>query len=126
MVYMKELINIVNSKIQAVVDELKAQKQLLEQKLKTVDTDIEKKVEAAANCKNSVEEASNAISLLEDDINKLKTDLQELHDKFDSAGFKELIEAGNKEINGKIIENNTKIAEQQELIRRYSEEAQSI
>ncbi|MBR6072772.1 MAG: hypothetical protein IKP76_00425 [Bacilli bacterium] len=123
---MKELINIVNSKIQAVVDELKNQKTMLENKLKTVEVEIEQQVEAANTCKTNVETSSNTISELEADITKLKGDLQELHDKFDSAGFTELLEAGNKEINGKIIENNTKIAEQQDLIRRYSEEAQSI
>ena len=116
----------VNSKIQAVIDELKTQKQALEQKLKTVETDIEQRVEAASVCKKNVEEANNTISNLENDIEKLKTDLQELHDKFDSAGFTELLEAGNKEINGKIIEDNTKISEQQALIKQYSEEAQSI
>lgn len=123
---MKELINIVNSKIQAVIDELKNQKTMLENKLKTVEVEIETKVNAANTCRANVEESSNTISELEDGITKLKKDLQELHDKFDSAGFTELLEAGNKEINGKIIENNTKIAEQQELIRRYSEEAQSL
>ena len=123
---MKELINIINSKLQSVIDELKSQKSILETKLKTVDVEIDKKVEAASICKSNVESSSNAISVLETDIEKLKRDLQDLHDKFDGAGFTELLEAGNKEINGKIIENNTKINEQQELIRHYSEEAQNI
>ena len=123
---MKELISIINSKLQAVTDELKNQKAMLENKVKDVETDIERKVESANLCKSNVETSSNTISELEADIEKLKSDLQELHDKFDSAGFTELLEAGNKEINGKIIDNNTKIAEQQELIRRYSEEAQNL
>ena len=123
---MKELINIINSKLQAVIDELKAQKETLESKVKTVVDDIDKKVAIASQYKENVEKSNNIITELEEDINKLKKDLRELHEKFDSAGFTELLEAGNKEINGKIIEHNTRISEEQDNIKRYQEEAANL
>lgn len=123
---MKELINIVNSKFQAVIDELKSQKTTLEDKLKQVIEDIDKKVIVASKYKEDVEESNNTISDLEKEIESLKKDLQELHDKFEASGFKAIVEAGNKEINGKIIENNTKISEQKENIKRYQDEVQNL
>ena len=123
---MKELINIVNSKLQVVIDELKAQKDTLEAKVKTVVDDIDKKVAIASQYKKNVEKSNNIITELEEEINKLKKDLRELHEKFDSAGFTELLEAGNKEINGKIIEHNTKISEEQNNIKNYQEEAANL
>ena len=123
---MKELINIVNSKFQAVIDELKDQKNTLEAKLKRIIEDIDKKVIIASKYKEDVEKSNNIISDLEKKIDGLKKDLQDLHDKFESAGFKEIIEAGNKEINGKIIEHNTKISEEKENIKRYQDEVQNL
>ena len=123
---MKELINIVNSKLQAVIDELKSQKDTLEAKVKTVVEDIDNRVEVASQYKENVEKSNNVISELETEIDKLKKDLRELHEKFDSAGFTELLEAGNKEINGKIIEHNTRIAQEQDNIKHYQEEATNL
>ena len=123
---MKELINIVNSKLQAVIDELKTQKDTLEAKVKTVVDDIDNRVEVASKYKENVEKSNSIISELEEEIDKLKKDLRELHEKFDSAGFTELLEAGNKEINGKIIEHNTRIATEKDNIQHYQEEAANL
>ena len=123
---MKELIEIINSKFFSVIDELKAQKETLEAKLNTIKEDIEKKVTVASEYKEKVENSNNIISGLEKDIEKLQNDLKELHEKFDAAGFTELLEAGNKEINGKIIENNTKIQEEQDNIKALQEEASNL
>ena len=123
---MKELINIINSKLQAVIDELKTQKDTLESKVKAVVDDIDKKVTIASQYKENVEKSNNIITELEDEINKLKKDLRELHEKFDSAGFTELLEAGNKEINGKIIEHNTRISEEQNNMKHYQDEAANL
>lgn len=73
---MKELINIVNSKFQAVIDELKSQKTTLEDKLKQVIEDIDKKVIVASKYKEDVEKSNNTISDLEKEIESLKKDLQ--------------------------------------------------
>ena len=62
---MKELINIVNSKFQAIIDELKNQKTTLEEKLKRVAEDIDKKVIIASKYKEDVEKSNNIISDLE-------------------------------------------------------------
>mgnify|MGYP002523663069 CR=1 FL=1 len=77
--------------------------------------------------------AKNVVYLLiiilsehEQEIEKLKQDLKELHEKLESAGFKEIIEAGNKEINGKIIEFNTLIETEQTNIKNLQEEAQNL
>ena len=123
---MKELINSINAKFQTVIAELKSEKDSLEVKLANIKKSIDEKVQIASTYKENVEASNKTISDNELEIEKLKRDLQELHDKFESAGFKEIIEAGNKEINGKIIEYNTLIEEKQYNIRKLQEEASTL
>ena len=123
---MKELITIINGKFQQIIDELRIQKETLETKLSTIRTDIDEKVKIASQYKDKVEKSNKTISEHEQEIEKLKQDLKELHEKFESAGFKEIIEAGNKEINGKIIEFNTLIETEQTNIKNLQEEAQNL
>ena len=123
---MKELISIINDKLFKIIDELKEQKSTLETKLASIKDEIDNKVKVASEYKDNVEKSNNIISDLESKILKLKQDLQELHDKFEAAGFIELIEAGNKEINGKIIEYNSKIDAEQENINKLQDEASNL
>ena len=101
---MKELINMINNKFLSVISDLKNQKDSLEIKLTTIRATIDEKVKIATSYKQEVEAANKTISDHELEINNLKKDLQELHEKFESAGFRAIIEAGNREINGKIVE----------------------
>ena len=123
---MKELVNIINSKFFAVIDELKAQRNTLELKLSNIKEDIDDKVAIASDYKDKVEKSNNTISDLEDKIKKLEADLKDLHDKFDSAGFTELLEAGNKEINGKIIEYSNQIQNEKDNIMKLQDEAANL
>ena len=123
---MKELIDIINNKFLTVISDLNNQKNSLETKLATIRSTIDDKVKIATSYKEEVEAANKTISDHELDIDKLKKDLQELHDKFESAGFREIIEAGNREINGKIIEYNSLIDEKQQKIKYLQAEAQSL
>ena len=122
---MKELVDIINGKFFEVIEELNQDKSSLENRLNSVKADIEKKVSLASEYKEKVEESNNTISKLEQEIRNLQNDLNELHAKFEGAGFTELLEAGNKEINGKIIDNNNRIQNEQENIKFLQEEAAS-
>ncbi len=123
---MEKMIGVINNNLRAVIDGIKAHKKETEDSLASVKATMDEKVNAANEYKKSVDEARNMITSLEDEIKDLENDLQELTVKFGDKDFKELLTAGNREINTKIIEKRALINQQSEHIVALTDKAREL
>ena len=100
---MKKMIGVINDNLRSVVNGIKEHRESTENNLSVVKNEIDEKVATASKYKEEVETARKTIINLETEISELENDLKELNEKFGSKNFKEILAAGDKEINTKIM-----------------------
>jgi len=123
---MEKMIKVINDNLRNVISGIKDHRADLESTLDSIKSDMSLKVKEANAYKSDVETARAIVSSLESDIADLEHDLEELNDKFGSKNFKEILAAGNREINAKIIEKKSAIDEQSQIILGLTDKARSL
>lgn len=123
---MEKMIGVINNNLRSVINGIKEHKNSLEISLETIKNDMSLKIKEANSYKCDVENARLIISELENEISELENDLRELNDKFGAKDFKEILVAGNKEINAKIIEKRALINEQGQIIIELTDKAHML
>lgn len=123
---MEKMIKVINDNLRNVISGIKEHRTDLESTLESIKSDMSLKVKEANAYKSDVETARAIVSTLEGEIADLEHDLEELNDKFGSKNFKEILAAGNREINAKIIEKRSAINEQGQIILGLTDKARSL
>ncbi len=123
---MEKMISVINDNLISVVNGIKEHKEQTEGLLANIKNEIDKKVDIAQEYKNNVEDAKNKIARTEAEIKDLEKDLEDLNQKFDGKDFREILNAGNKEINSKIIEKRKAISVQGKRILDVTDKAQDL
>lgn len=123
---MEKMIKVINDNLRNVISGIKVHRTDLESTLESIKSDMSLKVKEANAYKSDVETARAIVSTLEGEIADLEHDLEELNDKFGSKNFKEILAAGNREINAKIIEKRSAINEQGQIILGLTDKARSL
>lgn len=123
---MEKMISVINNSLTNVINGIKAHRAEAEKSLAAIKTEMDEKVLIASQYKTNVEDARSIISSLENEISELEHDLAELNEKFGAKNFKEILAAGNKEINTKIIEKRALISEQNQRIIELTEKAHKL
>lgn len=123
---MEKMIKVINDNLRNVINGIKEHRTDLETTLVSIKNEMSLRVKEAGTYKSDVENARTIISSLENEIADLENDLAELNDKFGSKNFKEILNAGNKEINAKIIEKRALINEQGQVILALTDKARSL
>lgn len=123
---MDNMINVINENLNSIINGVVTHRKDTEKALSIIESDISEKIAIANSFKESVKESQVIITNLENEISALEKDLEELTNKFNENDFKEIIAAGNKEINGKIIEKRAQIQEQSNNIVDLTEKAQHL
>ena len=123
---MEKMIGVINNSLRNIINGIKTHKTDAEKNLAVIKADMDDKVTIAAQYKVNVEDARTIIASLENEISDLENDLKELNEKFGSKNFKEILAAGNKEINTKIIEKRAGISQQNQRILELTEKAHAL
>ena len=123
---MEKMIKVINDNLRNVISSIKEHRLDLEETLDSIKSDMSLKVKEANAYKSDVETARTIVSTLEGEIADLEHDLEELNDKFGSKNFNEILAAGNREINAKIIEKRTAINEQGQIILGLTDKARNL
>ena len=123
---MEKMIGVINNSLRNIINGIKTHKRDAEKNLAVIKADMDDKVTIAAQYKVNVEEARTIISTLEQEILELENDLKDLNEKFGSKNFKEILAAGNKEINTKIIEKRALISQQNQRILDLTSKAHAL
>ena len=123
---MEKMIGVINNSLRNIINGIKTHRSEAEKGLTAIKTEMDEKVLIAAQYKNNVDDARNIISSLENEISELERDLTDLNEKFGAKNFKEILAAGNKEINTKIIEKRALITEQNQRIIELTEKAHKL
>lgn len=123
---MINLINEINSKLKAIISELETKKSDSEKVLDDVKSKIDKKIDEAKGYKNDVDNAKEKIKSLEEEIKALEVDLTDLNERFGKKDLNAIVEAGNKEINAKMIAKQNEITKYREKIGELTEKARAI
>lgn len=123
---MRELISEINAKLVLIIDELVERRIVVTEDLNAVQSQIDAKLEEAKVYKSSVESSKESIKVFEEEIESLKKDLEELTAKFSNRDLNAIVEAANKEINGKIAIRQKEITKQTERINELTERARTI
>ena len=123
---MINLINEINSKLKAIISELETKKSECEKVLDDVKSKIDKKIDEAKGYKVDVDNAKEKIKFLEEEIKALEVDLTDLNERFGKKDLNAIVEAGNKEINAKMIAKQNEITKYREKIGELTEKARAI
>lgn len=123
---MDKMISVINENLNSIINGVVTHRKDTEKALSVIESDISEKIAVANSYKESVAQSQTIITNLENEISALEKDLEELTNKFNEKDFKEIIAAGNKEINGKIIEKRAQIQEQTSNIVDLTEKAQHL
>lgn len=123
---MINLINEINSKLKAIISELETKKSECEKVLDDVKSKIDKKIDEAKGYKVDVDNAKEKIKTLEEEIKALEVDLTDLNERFGKKDLNAIVEAGNKEINAKMIAKQNEITKYREKIGELTEKARAI
>lgn len=123
---MINLINEINSKLKAIISELETKKSECEKVLDDVKSKIDKKIDEAKGYKVDVDNAKDKIKTLEEEIKALEVDLTDLNERFGKKDLNAIVEAGNKEINSKMIAKQNEITKYREKIGELTEKARAI
>ena len=120
---MEKMIGVINNSLRNVINGIKTHRADAEKNLAVIKADMDDKVLIAAQYKVNVEDARTIIAGLENEISDLENDLKHLNETFGSKNFTEILSAGNKEINTKIIEKRAVISQQNQRILYLTEKA---
>lgn len=123
---MINLIKEINSKLKAIISELETKKSECEKVLDEVKSKIDKKIDEAKGYKVDVDNAKEKIKTLEEEIKALEVDLTDLNERFGKKDLNAIVEAGNKEINAKMIAKQNEITKYREKIGELTEKARAI
>lgn len=123
---MINLIKEINSKLKAIISELETKKSECEKVLDEVKSKIDKKIDEAKGYKVDVDSAKDKIKTLEEEIKALEVDLTDLNERFGKKDLNAIVEAGNKEINAKMIAKQNEITKYREKIGELTEKARAI
>lgn len=123
---MINLIKEINSKLKAIISELETKKSECEKVLDDVKSKIDKKIDEAKGYKVDVDNAKEKIKSLEEEIKALEVDLTDLNERFGKKDLNAIVEAGNKEINAKMIAKQNEITKYREKIGELTEKARAI
>ena len=123
---MRELIEEINAKLKDIINDLIKKRIEVSESLNVVQEKIDDKIEEAKGYKNNVDAAKDSIRLFESEIESLKSDLNELNARFSNKDLNAIIDAGNREINGKIAVREKEIDKQREKISELTERARTI
>lgn len=123
---MKGLITEINDKLKAIISDLSGKKKECEEALTTIKAKIDEKIEEAKSYKSDVDDAKTEIKALEEDIATLEVDLNDLNERFGKKDLNAIVEAGNREINAKIISKQNEITRHREKISELTEKARAI
>ena len=123
---MEKMIAVINDNLKSVVSGIKDHKASTEELLNTIKAEMDRKVDVAQEYKNNVEDAKSKIARSEAEIKDLEKDLEDLNQKFDGKDFREILNAGNKEINSKIIEKRRAISVQGKRILDITDKAHDL
>ena len=123
---MINLINEINSKLKAIISELETKKSECEKVLDEVKSKIDKKIDEAKGYKVDVDNAKEKIKSLEEEIKALEVDLTDLNERFGKKDLNAIGEAGNEEINAKMIAKQNEITKYREKIGELTEKARAI
>lgn len=120
------LVTEINNKLKNIISELEAKKNECESTLANVKTKIDQKIEEAKRYKLDVDNAKAKIKTLEEEIKTLEIDLADLNERFGKKDLNAVVEAGNREINAKMIAKQNEITRYREKIGELTEKARSI
>lgn len=123
---MDKSIQIVNENLRQVINGIREHLEKSKNHLSTIDSEMDEKVNLAQKYKDIVIDSKNKINTLEDEIASLERDLDELNQKFGGTDFKEILSAGNKEINSKIIEKRAVIQKESQKILDLTNKARNL
>ena len=123
---MEKMIKVINDNLRSVINGIKVHKADTEKTLAAIKADMDAKILIANEYKLNVENSRMIISNLENEISGLEKDLSDLNVKFGTKDFREILAAGNKEINTKIIEKRAQISEQSQRIAELTEKARIL
>lgn len=123
---MEKMIKVINDNLRSVINGIKVHKADTEKTLAAIKAEMDSKILIANEYKVNVENSRMIISNLENEISGLEKDLSELNAKFGTKDFREILAAGNKEINTKIIEKRAAISEQSQRIAELTEKARLL
>lgn len=123
---MDKIVGIVNNNLKSVINGIREHLAESEALLEKINKDMDKKVNQAQDYKEEVVEAKTKINTIEDEIDALENDLNDLNAKFGGTDFKEILSAGNKEINTKIIEKRAVIQRESQRILNLTDKARQL
>lgn len=123
---MISLVTEINDKLKNIISELEAKKNDCESTLANVKTKIDQKIEEAKRYKLDVDNAKEKIKTLEEEIKTLEIDLADLNERFGKKDLNAVVEAGNREINAKMIAKQNEITRYREKIGELTEKARAI
>ena len=120
------LVTEINNKLKNIISELEAKKNECDSTLANVKTKIDQKIEEAKRYKLDVDNAKAKIKTLEEEIKTLEIDLADLNERFGKKDLNAVVEAGNREINAKMIAKQNEITRYREKIGELTEKARAI
>ena len=123
---MDKIVGIVNNNLKSVINGIREHLAESEALLEKINKDMDRKVNQAQDYKEEVVEAKTKINTIEDEIDALEKDLNDLNAKFGGTDFKEILSAGNKEINTKIIEKRAVIQRESQRILNLTDKARQL
>lgn len=123
---MDTVIREINGSLLEILNKLENRKIASQKELEAVNKKIDEKVDEAKKYKSEVDNAKVKIKELEKEIESLETDLVDLNERFGKRDLNAILEAGNKEINSKIMDKQNNITKHRQKIGELTERARSI
>ncbi len=116
----------INEGLRKLLEDLEGKKNINKKSLADVTEKINDKIDEAKEYRNEVDNAKNKIKILEEEIVSLEEDLNDLNERFGKKDLNAILEAGNKEINSKIMDKQNQITKYRQKIGELTEKARSI
>ena len=123
---MDKTITIVNENLRQVINGIREHLKSSTSHFEHLEKEMNEKVMLAQKYKEIVVESKEKINTIEDEISSLERDLDELNTKFGGTDFKEILSAGNKEINSKIIEKRAIVQKESQKILDLTNKAKEL
>jgi len=123
---MDKSITIVNENLRQVINGIREHLNSSKKHFESIENEMNEKVKLAQQYKETVVESKNKINSIEDEISSLERDLDDLNNKFGGTDFKEILSAGNKEINSKIIEKRAIVQKESQKILDLTNKAKEL